>query len=139
MRVRKLCILSAYSPTTQNETTRYRRMRLRLLAHSLTALSELKPRISQKIIIQNEKKFRFFLSRIYGMDYDKKTSHATVPLSPLMASTSTLTASTNSLMASITFLMASIIFLMASLITLTASASNNHYQNPSTSPLTPLQ
>ncbi len=40
----------------------------RLLAHSPTALSELIPRISQEIIIQNEKKNRFFLSRIYGMD-----------------------------------------------------------------------
>jgi hypothetical protein len=40
----------------------------RLLAHSPTAFSELKPRISQEIIIQNEKKIRFFLSRLYGMD-----------------------------------------------------------------------
>jgi len=38
------------------------------LAPSPTALSELKPRISQEIIIQNEKKIGFFLSRIYGMD-----------------------------------------------------------------------
>jgi hypothetical protein len=38
----------------------------RLLAHSPTVLSELKPRISQEIIIQNE--IRFFLSRLYGMD-----------------------------------------------------------------------
>jgi len=52
----------------------------RLLAHYPTVLSKLKPRISQEIIIQNEKKFRFFLSRIYEMDYDKKPSHATVPL-----------------------------------------------------------
>jgi hypothetical protein len=40
----------------------------RLLAHSPTALSELKPRISQEIIMHNEKKIRFFLSRLYGMD-----------------------------------------------------------------------
>jgi hypothetical protein len=40
----------------------------RLLAHSPTALSELKSRISQEIIIQNEKNFLFFLSRLYGMD-----------------------------------------------------------------------
>jgi hypothetical protein len=39
-----------------------------LLAHSPTALSELKPRISQEIIIQNEKKIRFILSRLYGKD-----------------------------------------------------------------------
>jgi hypothetical protein len=39
----------------------------RLLAHSPTALSELKPRIFQEIIIQNEKN-RLFLSIIYGMD-----------------------------------------------------------------------
>jgi hypothetical protein len=39
----------------------------RLLAHSPTALSELKSRISQEIIIQNET-FFFFLSRLYGMD-----------------------------------------------------------------------
>jgi hypothetical protein len=53
-----------------------RRMRLhaigerakRLLAHSPTALSELKPRISQEIIIQNKKKIRFFLPTRYGMD-----------------------------------------------------------------------
>jgi hypothetical protein len=32
----------------------------RLLAHSPTALSELKPRISQEIIIQNEKKLDYF-------------------------------------------------------------------------------
>ncbi len=32
----------------------------RLLAHSPTALSELKPRISQEIIIQNEKKLDSF-------------------------------------------------------------------------------
>jgi hypothetical protein len=38
-----------------------------LLAHSPTALSELKPRISLEIILQNGKKIRFFLSRIYGM------------------------------------------------------------------------
>ncbi len=40
----------------------------RLLGHSPTALSELKPCICQEIIIQNEKKIRFFPSRIYGMD-----------------------------------------------------------------------
>jgi hypothetical protein len=40
----------------------------RLLVHSPTALSELKPRISQEIIIQKKKIIRFFLSRIYGMD-----------------------------------------------------------------------
>ncbi len=52
----------------------------RLLAHSPTALSELKSRISQEIIIQNEKNFLFFLSRLFGMDQDKIPSHATVPL-----------------------------------------------------------
>jgi hypothetical protein len=40
----------------------------RLLAHSPKVLSELKPRISQEIIIQNLKKIRFFLSRLYEMD-----------------------------------------------------------------------
>jgi hypothetical protein len=40
----------------------------RLMAHSPTALSELKSRISQEIIIQNEKKMLFFLSRLYGME-----------------------------------------------------------------------
>ncbi len=68
-----------YSPNARKETMRTllrRGMRLhaigewamRLLAHSPTALSELKPRISQEIIIKNEKKIRFFLSRLYGMD-----------------------------------------------------------------------
>ena len=68
-----------YSPNARKETMRTllrRGMRLhaigecamRLLAHSPTALSELKPRISQEIIIQNEKKIRFFLSRLYGID-----------------------------------------------------------------------
>jgi len=41
---------------------------MRLLEHSPTALSELKLRISQEIIIQNEQEIRFFLSRLYGMD-----------------------------------------------------------------------
>jgi hypothetical protein len=56
-----------YSPNVRKETMRtllQRGMRLhaigecakRLLAHSPTALSELKPRISQEIIIQNEEK-----------------------------------------------------------------------------------
>ena len=68
-----------YSPNARKETMRtllQRGMRLsaigecgkRLLAYSPKALSELIPRISQEIIIQNEKKIRFFLSRIYGMD-----------------------------------------------------------------------
>ncbi len=68
-----------YSPNARKETMRTllrRGMRLqaigecamRLLAHSPTALSELKPRTSQEIIIQNEKKIRFFLSRLFGMD-----------------------------------------------------------------------
>ncbi len=68
-----------YSPNARKETMRThlrRGMRLhaigecakRLLAHSPTALSELKPHIYQEIIIQNEKKIRFFLSRLYGMD-----------------------------------------------------------------------
>jgi hypothetical protein len=68
-----------YSPNARKETmhTLLRHgMRLhaigecakRLLAHSPTAFSELEPRISQEIIIQNEKKIRFFLSRRYGMD-----------------------------------------------------------------------
>ena len=68
-----------YSPNARKETMRTllrRGMRLhaigecakRLLAHSPTALSELKPCISQELIIQNEKNFLFFLSRLYGMD-----------------------------------------------------------------------
>jgi hypothetical protein len=38
------------------------------LAHSPMALSELIPGISKKLIIQNEKKIRCLLSRLYGMD-----------------------------------------------------------------------
>ncbi len=42
----------------------------RLLAHSPTALSEFKPRISQEIIVQNEEKKldSFYLDYTYGMD-----------------------------------------------------------------------
>jgi hypothetical protein len=47
---------------------------------SPTALSELQPLISWLIIIQIEKNNFFILSRLYGMDEDKKPSHATVPL-----------------------------------------------------------
>ncbi len=68
-----------YSPNMHKETMRTLLRRgvtlyaigecaKRLLAHSPTALSELKPCISQELIIQNEKKFLFFLSRLYGMD-----------------------------------------------------------------------
>ncbi len=68
-----------YSPNVRKETMRTLLRRgltlhaigecaKRLLAHSPTALSELKSRVSQEIIIQNEKKFLFFLSKLYGMD-----------------------------------------------------------------------
>jgi hypothetical protein len=48
----------------------------RLLAHSPTALSELKPRISQEIIIQNEKK----LDSLYldYMGWIKTKNHLTL-------------------------------------------------------------
>jgi hypothetical protein len=52
----------------------------RLLAHSPTALSELKPCISQEIIIQNEKKLDSFYLDYMGWIKTKKPSHATVPL-----------------------------------------------------------
>ncbi len=55
----------AYSPTRASAIGECAE---RLLVHSPTALSELKPRISQLIIIQIEKKIRCFLSRLYGMD-----------------------------------------------------------------------
>ena len=68
-----------YSPNVRKETmgTLLRRgMTLhaigecakRLLAHSPTALSELKLLISRLIIIQIEKNFFFILSRLYEMD-----------------------------------------------------------------------
>jgi hypothetical protein len=78
-----------YSPNARKETmhTLLRRgMRLharvecamRLLVHSPTALSELKPRISQEIIIQNEKKNSFFLSRLVYMGRIKTKNHLTL-------------------------------------------------------------
>ncbi len=48
----------------------------RLLAHSLTALSELKPRISQEIIIQNEKNLDSFYLEYMG--WIKKKKHITL-------------------------------------------------------------
>jgi hypothetical protein len=48
----------------------------RLLAHSPTALSELKPRISQEIIIQNEKKLDSFYLDCMGLI--KTKNHLTV-------------------------------------------------------------
>jgi hypothetical protein len=47
----------------------------RLLAHSPMALSELKPRISQEIIIQNEKNLDFYLEY---MGWIKTKNHLTL-------------------------------------------------------------
>jgi hypothetical protein len=68
-----ICISERFLPHTAHSrhlkgnetTTRYRRMRYEALG---AFFSELKPRISQEIIIQNEKKIRFFLSRLYRID-----------------------------------------------------------------------
>ncbi len=76
-----------YSPNARKETmhTLLRRgMRLhaigecakRLLTHSPAALSELKPRISQEIIIQNEKKIDSFYLDYMG--WMKTKNHLTL-------------------------------------------------------------